>query len=248
MAKRVAFISGAGRGIGFSAARDLGVEGFEVVIGVRSDADGDRALAALRADGVDAAYVRCDVTDPADHAAVAAHFEARSGSLDVLVNNAGVWLESVNATEGIGDTSSSVSADVLRRTFEVNFFGAVGLTQALLPLLRRAPAARIVNVSSMHASLTIHSDPDSPVYHSAMLAYGASKAALNMFTVQLAHELRNTPIAVNSADPGWIATQMGGPAATITPRDGGRTTAMLATLPVGGPSGGFFHLDRPVPW
>ncbi|MBV8324333.1 MAG: SDR family NAD(P)-dependent oxidoreductase, partial [Hyphomicrobiales bacterium] len=118
----------------------------------------------------------------------------------------------------------------------------------LLPLIRRSQAGRIVNVTSIMGSLTLHSDPSSPIYHSSVFAYNTSKAALNSFTVHLAYELRNTSIKVNSAHPGWVKTEMGGENADLEVSEGGRTSAWLATLPEDGPTGGYFHAGEPLPW
>jgi NAD(P)-dependent dehydrogenase (short-subunit alcohol dehydrogenase family) len=142
----------------------------------------------------------------------------------------------------------SVPQDVLRRVFETNFFSTVALTVSLLPLLKKSPAGRIVNLSSIVASLTLHSDPKSPIYDSNSFAYDASKTALNAFTVHLAYELRDTNIKVNSAHPGWVKTELGGPHATMELSEGAQTSVALATLPADGPTGGFFHQDKTVPW
>jgi NAD(P)-dependent dehydrogenase (short-subunit alcohol dehydrogenase family) len=117
-----------------------------------------------------------------------------------------------------------------------------------LPLIRKAPAGRIVNLSSILGSLTLHADPKSPIYNSKAFAYDASKTALNAFTIHLAQELRGTAIKVNSAHPGWVKTDMGGEAAPMELSEGGKTSVMLATLPDDGPTGGFFHVGQPLPW
>ncbi len=150
--------------------------------------------------------------------------------------------------EGGFNTTSTVTPDVLRKTFETNFFAVVALTQALLPLVRKSPAGRIVNLSSILGSLKLHSDPTSPIYAMKAFGYDASKTALNAFTVHLAHELRATPIKVNSAHPGWVKTDMGGSAAPMEVTEGAKTSIQLATLPEDGPTGGFFHLGKPLPW
>jgi NAD(P)-dependent dehydrogenase (short-subunit alcohol dehydrogenase family) len=137
---------------------------------------------------------------------------------------------------------------ILRETFETNFFGTVALTQRLLPLIRKSTAGRIVNVSSIMGSLTLHSDPTSSIYPHKVFAYDSSKTALNAFTVHLAHELRDTPIKVNSAHPGWVKTDLGGAGADLDVSEGGKTSAWLATLPANGPTGGYFHLGQPLPW
>jgi NAD(P)-dependent dehydrogenase (short-subunit alcohol dehydrogenase family) len=138
--------------------------------------------------------------------------------------------------------------EVLRETFETNFFGTVALTQRLLPLIRKSRAGRIVNVSSIMGSLTLHSDPSSPIYGYNVFGYDTSKAALNSFTIHLAHELRGTSIKVNSAHPGWVKTDMGGGGADLEVSEGGKTSAQLALLPSNGPTGGFFHMGQSLPW
>jgi NAD(P)-dependent dehydrogenase (short-subunit alcohol dehydrogenase family) len=137
---------------------------------------------------------------------------------------------------------------VLHKVFDTNFFAVVALTDKLLPLIKKSPAGRIVNLSSILGSLTLHGDPNSPIYHAKSFAYDASKTALNAFTIHLAYELRDTHIKVNSAHPGWVKTDMGGEQATMELSEGGKTSAALATLPEDGPSGGYFHLGKPLPW
>jgi NAD(P)-dependent dehydrogenase (short-subunit alcohol dehydrogenase family) len=141
-----------------------------------------------------------------------------------------------------------VPLDTLERVFSTNFFAQVALTKALLPLIRQSPSGRIVNLSSILGSLTLHADPQSPIYHAKSFAYDASKTALNAFTVHLAYELRDTNIKVNSAHPGWVKTDMGGSQAPMELEEGAKTSAALATLPDDGPSGGYFHLGQALPW
>jgi NAD(P)-dependent dehydrogenase (short-subunit alcohol dehydrogenase family) len=245
---KVAFITGANKGIGLETARGLGRLGYTVVIGSRDEDKGLAAADKLRSEGIaNAEAVRFDVTHPEDHQHVARHLEARYGKLDVLVNNAGVMLEEADFA-GPFNTTSTLSPDILRRTFETNFFSAVALTQVLLPLIRKAPAGRIVNLSSVLGSLALHSDPSSGIYDRKAFAYDASKTALNAFTVHLAQELSGTKIKVNSAHPGWVQTDMGGPAAPMPLSEGGKTSIQLATLPDDGPTGGYFHLGERLPW
>jgi NAD(P)-dependent dehydrogenase (short-subunit alcohol dehydrogenase family) len=247
---KVAFITGANKGIGLETARGLGTLGVAVVIGSRDDANGKTAVEKLRSEGIEKAEaVRFDVTRPEDHKAVARLLEDRYGKLDILVNNAGVLLDDGDMTAPGGfNTTPTVTPEVLRKTFETNFFAVVALTQELLPLLRKSAAGRIVNLSSILGSLTLHADPSSPIYGMKGFAYGASKTALNAFTVHLAQALRETPIKVNSAHPGWVKTEMGGSAAPMELADGGKTSVQLATLPDDGPTGGFFHLGETLPW
>src|SRR3954466_700224 len=190
----VAFISGGNRGIGLETARELGKQGIQVVIGARDFEAGTRAVGQLKELGVAADVIRYDAADPSTDAAVRAYFEQRHGKLDILVNNAGAAFEGDIITKNV----ASVSEDILRQTFDVNFFAVVRLTQMLLPLIRKAPAGRIVNLSSVLGSLGLHSLPNSPIAAAKPFAYNASKSALNAFTVHLADELRDTPIKVNS--------------------------------------------------
>jgi NAD(P)-dependent dehydrogenase (short-subunit alcohol dehydrogenase family) len=247
---KVAFITGANRGIGLETARGLGALGVAVVIGSRDEGKGRAAAEALRAEGnarVEA--VRFDVTRPEDHGEVARFLEGRYGKLDILVNNAGVALEDADfgAPEGF-NTTLTVPPEVLRQVFETNFFAVVALTRALLPLVRKAPAGRIVNLSSVLGSLALHADPQSEIYDKKAFAYDASKTALNAFTIHLAQALEGTRIKVNSAHPGWVKTEMGGQAAPMEVAEGGKTSVMLATLPEDGPTGGYFHLGQKLPW
>jgi NAD(P)-dependent dehydrogenase (short-subunit alcohol dehydrogenase family) len=210
---------------------------------------GEAAAAKLRDEGITAESLGFDVTKSQDHQKAYDYFAKKYGRLDILVNNAGVLKENQISVAGSGPNPvSAVSPETLRETFETNFFAPIALTQKLLPLINKAPAGRIVNVSSILSSLTLHSDPNSPIYAFKTFAYDASKAALNSFTVHLAYELRDNKIKVNSAHPGWVKTEMGGPDATMEVSEGGKTSAQLATLANDGPSGGFFHLGKPLPW
>jgi NAD(P)-dependent dehydrogenase (short-subunit alcohol dehydrogenase family) len=236
--KKVALITGANKGIGFETARQLGKLGITVVVGSRDAAKGDAAATKLRAEG------KLDVTQAKDREAAFKFIEEHFGKLDILVNNAGIAEDG-----GWGkNTTSATSAATLQKTFETNLFAPVALTQGLLPLLRKSPAGRIVNLSSILASNTLHSDPKSPIYNSKAFAYDASKSALNAFTIHLAHELRDTHIKVNSAHPGWVKTDMGTDAAPMEIVDGAKTSVALATLTEDGPNGAFIHLGKALPW
>ncbi len=242
---KIALITGANKGLGFEMSRQLGHQGITILLAARDLSKGEAAAKALDAEGIDVRPVQLDVTSPADIAAVTALIQRDYGHLDILINNAGVLLE---GGELIGNSTTTVSPEILRTTFDTNLFAVVALTQALLPLLREAPAARIVNMSSILGSLTFHSKPDSPIYNSKRLAYDASKAAVNSFTIHLAHALQGTPIKVNSAHPGWVKTDMGTDAAMMEIPEGAQTGVALATLPEDGPTGGYFHLGKPLPW
>jgi NAD(P)-dependent dehydrogenase (short-subunit alcohol dehydrogenase family) len=246
MAEKIAFITGGNRGLGFQTALELkGVA--KVVIGSRDLDQGEDAVKKLRAAGVDADVLQFDVTDPASQQAAYDFFNSRYGRLDILVNNAGVAAGTFPGT-GPEHRAADVPMAVLRKVFETNFFAVVALTEKLLPLIRKSPAGRIVNLSSILGSLTLHADPNSPIYHAKSFAYDASKTALNAFTVHLAYDLRDTKIKVNSAHPGWVKTDMGGPEAPMELSEGARTSAALATLPEDGPTGGYFHLGQTLPW
>jgi len=242
--EQVAFITGGNKGIGLETARQLGKQGIKVVIGSRDKERGAAAVQKLKSDGVDAAFIKFDVTDAADYQAAYDYFDNHYGKLDILINNAGISLDDFMG----GNKTSSTAADSLRKTFDTNFFAVVAITQALLPLLRKAPAGRIVNLSSILGSNTLHATPGSPIYEAKAFGYDASKAALNSFTIHLAHELKGTKIKVNSAHPGWVKTDMGTDAAPMELPDGARTSVRLATLPDDGPTGGYFHMNDALPW
>jgi NAD(P)-dependent dehydrogenase (short-subunit alcohol dehydrogenase family) len=234
--KTVALVTGANRGLGLEIARQLGQRGLVVVLGARDEAKGAAATATLLAEGIDAHAVKLDVTSSEDIAKLPSFFEDGFGRLDVLVNNAGV----------AGGRSDDM--DSFRRAFEVNVFGAVAVSYALLPMLKRSPAGRIVNHSSVLASLTSLQEKPYRFKGSVFAAYTASKAALNGFTVALAHQTAGTALKVNSAHPGWVRTDMGGEKAPMQVSDGAKTAVELATLPADGPSGRFFHMGQPLPW
>ncbi|HZH97339.1 MAG TPA: SDR family oxidoreductase, partial [Fimbriimonadaceae bacterium] len=193
--KPVALVTGANKGIGKEIARQLGAQGLTVLVGARDLERGEEAAAELKASGANSHAVRLDVTDEASIAEAARRIEEEFGGLDVLVNNAAIAQDSV--------PPSQLDMATLRRTFETNVFGVVAVTQAMLPMLRKSSAGRIVNLSSGLASLAQNSDPDWAFDSVNLLAYNSSKTALNAVTVQFAKELRDTPIKVNAADPGY---------------------------------------------
>lgn len=242
--QRIALITGGNRGIGFETAKKLAEQGIKVVIGVRDQHKGEQAVTALKALGAEADYVIYDTSMPDAAQTVANTLESRYGKLDILINNAGILKEDL-----IGQNNSlTVDQDTLKTTFEANFFAVIALTQALLPLLQRSPAGRIVNLTSILGSQTLHSTPNSPIEVAKGLAYNASKSALNMFTIHLAHALKDTAIKVNSAHPGWVKTELGGPHAPMEISDSWKTSVRLATLDEQGPNGGYFHEDQTLPW
>lgn len=242
MATKIALITGANKGIGFETARQLGRLGITVLLGSRDAARGADAAAHLKSEGIDARSVALVVTKDASIRAAAAWVAQEFGRLDILVNNAGV-LDYATETG-----PSTVTASSLRATFDTNFFGLVAVTQAFLPLLKKSEAGRIVNLSSILGSLAEHGDANSPIYPARLLGYDASKAAVNMFTVELAQELKGTHVKANSAHPGWVKTDMGGAGAPLEVADGAKTSVALATLPPEGPSGGFYHMGAHMRW
>lgn len=238
----IALITGGNKGIGLETARQLGKLGISVLIGARDEQRGLAAVDTLRKEGISAKWVALEVTDAASIKSAAATVEREFGVLDVLVNNAG-YLD--YASEGV---ASTVSIDTLRKTFEINYFGMVAVTQAFLPLVKKSKAGRIVNLTSILGSIAEHADPNSPIFGAKFLAYDSSKAAVNMFTNHLAHELKGTAVKVNAAHPGWVKTDMGGAGAPMEIVDGAKTSVMLATLPENGPSGGYFHMGVHMRW
>jgi NAD(P)-dependent dehydrogenase (short-subunit alcohol dehydrogenase family) len=237
--RKVALVTGANKGIGFEVAHQLAVSGCIVLLGARNQAAGEEAAARLKR--YDVRYLAIDLDDSATIAIAARAIDADFGHLDILVNNAGI------AAQGDG-LPSSASPDALERAFRVNFLGSVAVTQAMLPLLRKAPSASIVNVSSGLGSLTKSADPAWTHVAAKYLGYAASKAALNMLTVQLAYELRDTAIKVNSVDPGYTATDLNQHRGTQTVPEGAAETIRLALLPGDGPTGTFSNAQGIVPW
>ena len=239
---KIALVTGANKGIGFEVARQLGRMGLTVLLGARDAERGEVAANRLREEGLDVRFVQADLNRATQSGvALAKQIGEEFGRLDVLVNNAGVW----DREDG---PASEVNLEAMRRTFETNFFGTVSLTQPLLPLLRAADSARIVNLSSGLGSLAINGDPKSPFYPVKILAYNASKAALNMFTVTLAYDLRDTKIKVNAASPGFVATDMTNHRGHLTVEQGAVEVVRLAQLPEDGPTGSFSSQEGPLPW
>ncbi|WP_116244096.1 SDR family oxidoreductase [Nocardiopsis sp. FIRDI 009] len=227
---KVALVTGANKGIGFQTARLLGLEGMTVLVGARDPGRGAAAERALRDEGLDARAVRLDVTDGRSVAAVAAWVEKTHGRLDVLVNNAGI----AEGWGAFGDTDLAA----VRRMLEVNVVAVIGVTDAFLPLLRASAAARVVNVSSEVGSIATMADPDGPFRDLPVTpGYPVSKSAVNMVTALYARALRDTPIKVNAANPGYCATDLNGHGGHRTAEQGARVSLRLATLPEDGPSG-----------
>jgi NAD(P)-dependent dehydrogenase (short-subunit alcohol dehydrogenase family) len=245
----IALITGANKGIGFAIARELGAQGITILVGVRDQARGEAAASQLRAQGIDARTLLLDVTRQATIDAAAARIEQTYGKLDILVNNAGVNVDQSLRDKGIPTPPSQFRLEDMREIFETNVFGLFAVTRAMLPLLRRAPAGRIVNLSSERGSMSRRSDPTAQVAQTPpFLAYDASKAAVNSLTVSLAFELRDTPIKINAIGPGYVSTDGSYHRGVLSPEQGAKVPVAFATLPTDGPSGGFFTQEGAIPW
>ncbi len=248
-AKNVALVTGANKGIGRQIARELATRGFTVLVGSRNLAAGEAAASSI---GGDARALQLDVTDPASIAAAARRIADELGRLDVLVNNAGIshaMPPGLSFEAMVAATRPSVAAIAeVRAVFETNVFGVIAVTQAMLPLLREAPAGRIVNVSSEVGSLTMRSDRTNPYRSLHSVSYVPSKTALNAITVAFANELEATRIKVNAACPGFTATDLNNFRGTRTVEQGAREAVRLALLDADGPTGGYSNEDGPLPW
>ncbi|MDQ1050828.1 SDR family NAD(P)-dependent oxidoreductase [Streptomyces sp. V4I2] len=251
----ITLVTGANKGIGREIAAQLAALGHIVVIGARSAELGEKAAAELRATGADATSVVLDVTDPASAAAAADAVEARHGRLDALVNNAGVARPP--GSDLAAQRPRSADLDVIRRIFDTNFFGVITVTNALLPLLRRSSAPRVVNVSSSAGSLAAGTDPEiAAVVYAGLSAadlplavgYVPSKTALNALTVQYARDLHPDGILVNAVCPGYCATDLNNHSGHRTAAQGAVAAVRMATVPADGPTGTFTDDQGSVPW
>ncbi len=230
---KTALVTGANKGIGLAVAHGLGSIGFTVAVGARDENNREQAVKELRGAGIDAFGVALDVTSEDSVAAAAKSIER----LDVLVNNAGIS----GPFDGGAQDPTTLDLDILRTVLDTNVFGVVRVTNAMLPLLRRAESPRIVNLSSNMGSLKLRTGP-------ILAAYAPSKTMLNSITVQYARVLADTNIIINAACPGYVATDFNGYAGTRTPEQGATIAVKLATLPDDGPRGGFFDDAGEVPW
>jgi NAD(P)-dependent dehydrogenase (short-subunit alcohol dehydrogenase family) len=239
--KRIALITGANRGIGFEIARKLGASKMTVLIGARNIDKGTEARDILAAEGANVHFVHLDVTDATTIAAALSRIKDNFGRLDVLVNNAGIMID---AHTGV----LKLDPAILEKTLETNVFGPLLLSQACVPLMKEHGYGRIVNISSSFGSLSETAGPDSSYDEIQSPAYRLSKTLLNGLTVMFAKELQGTNILVNSVCPGWVRTSMGGDDAPVSAVEAADTPVWLATLPDGGPTGGFFRKRQTLPW
>lgn len=230
---RVAVVTGGNRGLGLETCRQLGGRGMHVVLTARDPEAGRAAAGELRSDGLEVIFRRLDVTEPDHVGELAGFLEDEVGRVDVLVNNAGVYLDR-------GVEALEVDLEAVRRTMEVNAYGPLRLCQALVPMMRRRGYGRVVNVSSGSGSFE--------EMGTGTLAYGASKTWLNAMTRKVGLEAEDDGVLVNAACPGRVRTRMGGRDAPRSPDEGADTIVWLATLPEDGPSGGFFRDRERIPW
>ncbi|MGA2419342.1 MAG: SDR family oxidoreductase [Candidatus Acidiferrum sp.] len=239
--RKIALITGGNKGIGFEVGRQLGRAGMLVLLGARNEKLGEVAAAKLREEGAEARFLLLDLSGNDTISKAAEWIASEYRRLDVLVNNAGIS----DPADGSPDKADIAA---VRRVFETNFFATLAVTQAMLPLVRKSEAGRIVNVSSGLGSLSYNGDPNWEFASVKRMGYCGSKAALNMMTVQLAFELRGTPIKVNAANPGFTATDLNQHRGTQTVQEGAAETVRLALLPADGPTGGFFDRFGANPW
>lgn len=246
-ASKIALVTGATRGIGFETVKQLAETGVHVLLAGRNRERAVEAALKLQSQGLPVEAIVLDVTESATIAAAAKEIEQRHGRLDILVNNAGIIAD--DATKGV----SGQSLATWRTTFDTNLFGLIETTQALLPLLRKSQAGRIVNVSSLLGSLSEHQNPASFIYEfKGVPSYNVSKSAVNAWKIHLAHELKDSGIKVNTIHPGYVKTEMnkagdeqGG---ELEVADGARTSVRLALIDNDGPTGGYFYFDQVLPW
>lgn len=241
-AKKITLVTGANKGIGLEIARNLAAAGCTVLLGARDVERGQEAVRRLEQAGLsDVHFVEIDVTQQKTATAAAQKIEREYGHLDILVNNAGVNLRG-DGLPGVADVGA------VQKIFDTNFFGALRVAQSMLPLLRKSDGGRIVNVSSGLGSLTFNSDPKWSGYDVKYIGYNTSKAALNMLTVHLAYELRDTKIKVNSANPGYTKTDLNNNQGTQPVEVGAIEATRLALLDENGPTGSSSSKDGPDPW
>jgi NAD(P)-dependent dehydrogenase (short-subunit alcohol dehydrogenase family) len=241
MAETIALVTGANKGIGREISRQLAGKGVLVLMGARDRERGEKAVGELRAQGLSVELVPIDVTSDSSVNQTAGEIERRHGRLDILVNNAGIAVDWY--------PPSQLTVDAFQKTVETNVFGVFRVTKAMLPLLRKSKHGRIVNLSSGLGSLARIADPNNTLAaRNMLLAYAASKAALNMMTIHFANELKGAGIKVNSANPGFTATDMNQHRGTRTVEQGAATPVRLAMLADDGPTAGVFSDDGADPW
>lgn len=241
---KIALVTGGNKGIGFETVKQLAQQNIKVLLGARNETEGKKAEETLRAESLDVTFIRLDISDSADIEDTKNFIENQFGKLDILINNAAVFLDNA----WFGNNTETVPLKTLRDTFDINYFGTVELTQSLLPAIRKSDAGRIVNISSLSGSFGVHLDEAHWLYPLKPYAYSASKTALNQFTVFLANALTDTKIKVNAVSPGWVKTSIGSDQAPLTPEDGAKSGVALALLDENGPTGTFSQDGGTLPW
>lgn len=234
MEKKIAVVTGGNKGIGFAICRALAKNNFHVVLTARSAEKGQAACEQLKKEGLDVSFFPLEVTEESQIQKLKSHLEKEFSRCDVLVNNAGIFLDRK------GPNVLEIGRDVIEETLRTNTLAPLRISQVLLPMMKKRRSGRIVNLSSGLGQL----DEMQTDY----MAYRVSKTALNAVTKILAYELKGTNILVNAMCPGWVKTDMGGPNAQLTPEQGADTALWLATLPDNGPAGGFFRERKSIPW
>ena len=231
--QKVAIVTGANRGIGFETCRQLSRQGIQTILTSRDESKGQTAVRNLREEGGEITYHQLDVTDLGSISRLKSFVDENFDQLDILVNNAGVFLDR-------GTSVFDLPLEILQETMDTNFVGALNMCQAFVPFMRKHGFGRIVNVSSGMGSITDMGGRSA--------AYKLSKAVLNALTRIMADELKDDHILVNTMAPGWVRTDMGGPSAPRSLAQGADTIIWLATLPDGGPTGGFFEDRQLIQW
>ncbi len=241
---KIALVTGGNKGIGFETVKQLAQQNIKVLLGARNETEGKKAEETLHAESLDVTFIKLDISNSDDIENTKNFIENQFGKLDILINNAAVFLDNA----WFGNNTETVPLKTLRDTFDINYFGTVELTQSLLPAIRKSDAGRIVNISSLSGSFGVHLDETHWLYALKPYAYSASKTALNQFTVFLANALTDTKIKVNAVSPGWVKTSIGSDQAPLTPEDGAKSGVALALLDENGPTGTFSQDGEALPW
>ena len=239
--KRIALVTGANKGLGFQTAKQLAEQDITVLLGCRDESRGKQAEEKLQAENLDVTFLQIDVASEDSIIKARNEVEKEFSRLDILVNNAGIMPD-------LGIPMAEVPIKDIVNTLNVNVVGPMATIKYFLPLLKKSAGGRIVNVSSGLGSLTQNADPNYMYYPYKLLAYNSSKAALNSVTLSYAFDLKGTNIKINSADPGYCATDLNGNSGPRTPEQGAAIAVKLATIPNDGPHGGFFDDNGIVPW
>jgi len=231
---KTVLITGANKGIGFETAKQLLENGYFVFIGSRNIDNVESAVKKFKKAGfVNTVAVELDVTDAVSVEKARSKIETKTDVLDVLINNAGI-------NGGMPQSALGAPVEAFYNVMDTNLYGVIRVTQTFMGLLEKSKEPRIVNVSSSGCSLTLHSDPNWIYYSHKAAVYTASKAAMNMYTINLAYELRDTPFKVNAVCPGFVATDFNDYRGTGTVEEGGKRIAKYAMIAQDGPTGKFF--------